>query len=214
MRGVDRQRIARAGQSRQPSPDAQPRPRRHPCRAGLMHRPGQHDEMAAPIFMAGDGRLRPMCAPQARRIEEIFWADRRQHIRLNADLHKPHLAAGQPTRHQDMAGLEAEKCHGKTSVNAFAAGRAIRAVEAGGHIDSHDRRAAGVDLSRDGEGFAVQWPRQAGAEHRVDHDACAGLKLGQSARRPRPLRESQRGVALQGRGTSQRADPYLKALFT
>ena len=112
-RGIDRERLARAGDGDKPGAGPQRAARCEPCGPGRRKAAGDDDRMAAVILVSARLRPRKMREPQLRRVGEGLAAGSSASTLSECRCRRPRWSAMQPARQQHMAGLR-----GRTSRSA------------------------------------------------------------------------------------------------
>ena len=169
---VDCKRIARRGHRDQSRPCPQRAARRQPRRPGRCQFAGEHDRVAAGVFVAVDVGHGEGFLPALRNVFRCPRADLVEHARIDADVGDAHAAAAVlPSRHQQMRRLAAEEGHGLRGVDRSPHYVARRAVDPARQVDGEHGRAVGIDRLDHLERIALDGTIEPGAEQRVD-DQC------------------------------------------
>ena len=196
LRRVGRQRAWRAGDADQPRTDAQRRDGREPCGAGGGDGAAHDHRMAEMVFVALRGARWEELAPQCRAVDAQPRVVGRHHRIGDADVREPGRAAMQPPGQQEVPGLQAAEGDGEPGAGRGTEDRAGGAVDAGRHVDGHHGPIGRGQRLDHAQGDALQRPRQAGAEQRVDDQLGAvQARRRQALDRARPSRGGPGGVA-------------------
>ena len=151
MRGVDGDRVGRAGDADDAGAGAQAGASGEPGRARVMARARQDERRAAGIFVARRAGMRQRRAPDGRRIDEGLRRDGAKRGLGNADVGEPDRAGERAPRQQQMAGLEPKEGHARARFDRGPADLAGFPVDSGGDVDREHAPAGareGVDRAR------------------------------------------------------------------
>ena len=215
MGGVDPQRITRARQRHQPSPDAEGGAGAQTCRARGPGAARKNKSVAARIFVAPYSRDWQKRPPEIRRIGEGLGADRVQHSLWGPDVSQMGFAAENPSGQEKMPGLEAEEGHGCARHDRGAPHRARIAIKPGGNVDGDHRSPARprpeIDPLDKGPRLAIEVPGKPCPEEAID-DEASSFQINRQAgpHRPRPTPGGLSGVPPEAGRLAQQMDPHAK----
>ena len=167
--------------------------------------------MAASVFVAGRRGHGVRRSPQRGRVEARLRRDLGQDRVRNADVGKRERAAAHPARQQHMARLEPEEGDRIGRLNGNATDETARAIDARWNVDGQERTARRfgpcVGAFDQRLGVAIDVPRQARTEQRVDDDVgVREIDRVRPCHRAGPQHRGPGGIVAQGLTGDERGD--------
>lgn len=198
MRGVLSERRGRRRDGHEPGADPQGTAGGQPGGPGLRGRPGQHEGVAAGVFVAQSAEPREGSGPQVGPVPMERRADGqtdRERLRSGPDIREAELPAEAASGLEQVSGLERHEGHGLHRPDRDTSHRTGIAVDPGRHVDREHRDPGGVHRLDERAGGAVEIARQTGPEQGVDHEVAGRQRAAVDlTHRSRPGLGGQGGV--------------------